>query len=280
MGVVVHLFKKEWGCSMEYQIIDNINSVNRYSFSKLNGFHTCPYYWDLNYNKHIKGTQNAFAKFGTIIHGLMEKYFKNEIAFFEIEESLKQQVSEQIPEGIVFKTPTYNNKLTDKYIHQTLSFLHTFDGLDQLEVVGIEKEFEFLTQIYDKKFILTGFIDIVAQDKDGELYVIDWKSKGKFKSKQELHDYARQLYIYSLYIEWKYGKKPKELWFYQFRLENIEKIPFSQEDFEESLQWTYDTIDLIENEQFFCKKRDLGFCTNLCNYGQNTGICDYRQESI
>ena len=101
-------------------------------------------------------------------------------------------------------------------------------------------------------------------------------------------EYARQLYLYSVWIKKKYGKFPKYLWFFQFRIGHIEKLEFNIEDFYEVLHWIYDTLCQIEEEQFWMpidfsnmKKDEIDnatfFCRNLCDYRMD---CSYWKNAI
>ena len=58
--------------------------------------------------------------------------------------------------------------------------------------------------------------------------MLDHKSKGKFKSKKEQAEYARQLYVYAKYVKEKYGKFPKVLIFNMFNAGELIKIPFNK----------------------------------------------------
>ena len=268
-----------------YEIIADVSNVDRYSFSKLSTIHQCPYSYDLYYNQKIEGKSNGMAQCGSLVHSILERYFKEELLQFELADTFLNEFDEKVPNGVYITFPNgFKKDMTDKYKEQCVDFLSNFDEIEGLDVIGIEENFNLLTKIKDKSIILNGFIDIIAKDKDENFYIIDWKSKSKFKNKKEIKEYARQLYLYSIYIKYKYGKMPKEIWFYQFRIGHIEKIVFNEEDFNEALEWTYNTVEKIENEQFFLPinfskfntPTELNdakfFCSNLCDYSD---ICDY-----
>ena len=58
--------------------------VERYSFSKLSSWWTCPYGYFLRYIEHKAGIGNAFASYGTLVHEIMEKYAKGEVELWDL----------------------------------------------------------------------------------------------------------------------------------------------------------------------------------------------------
>ena len=254
------------------KVLCDVSNVDRYSFSKLSTIYQCPYSYDLYYNEKIEGEGNGFADCGSLVHSILERYFKGELLQFELVDTFINEFEEAVPEGIFITFESgFKKDMTEKYKEQCISYLESFSGFDDLEVISAEEKFDILVAINNKKIIFNGFIDAIAKDKNGDFYIIDHKSKANWKNKDELKKYTRQLYVYALYVKYKYGKYPKELWFNMFRANKIEKIKFSNEDFLESLNWISNTVEIIENEQFFEKKIDDFYCNNLCNY---RNICD------
>lgn len=257
---------------MEIKFIQDLKDVERYSFSKLSCIYQCPYCYDLYYNKKVKGEGNGFADCGSLVHSILERYFKGELLQFELSDTFLSEFDEVVSDGVQLKfNENFERNMTDKYKEQCTEYLTNFDGFDGLDVISSEENFNMLVEINGKKIILNGFIDAIAKDENGEYYVIDHKSKASWANKKELKKYARQLYIYAYYIKYKYGKFPKQLWFNMFRANKIEKIDFNEEDFDETIEWVYDTIEKIENEQFFEKNLDFFYCNNLCDY---RNICE------
>lgn len=269
---------------MDYEIVADTRGVEKFSFSKLNSFHQCKYAYDLCYHKKVKGEGNGFGHIGTEVHSILERFSNEELLQFELVDTFLEEFEYAVPNGVklYFASGAYKD-LTENYKTQCVNFLTNWCGFNGMHVIASEEEFNMLFRIKDKYIFLNGFIDVVAEDKDGEIYIIDYKSKSAFKNKKEVAEYARQLYLYSVWVKHKYGKAPKELWFYQFRIDHIEKIAYSLEELEDVLNWTYNTLVDIEEEQFwlpinFSKETDKSidnatfFCRNLCDY---RGTCDY-----
>lgn len=191
-----------------------------------------------------------------MVHETLEKYLKNDLCQFEMPDYFLDKFDSEVPNGVKLKLPTgFNLDLTKNYKTQITDFLNDFSGFvidgKKIGIVDIEKNFLLVIQINDKEIILNGIIDVVGKDDEGNYYILDHKSKKEFKNEDEKRDYARQLYIYSLYIKYHYGKYPVKLVFNMFRTQKLEIVNFSEEDFNESLQWVEQSINKIENEELF-----------------------------
>lgn len=276
---------------MEFEVIADTKGVEKFSFSKLNAFHQCKHAYNLCYNEHHRGIENGFGQIGTGVHSILERFEKGELLQFELAQTFEDEFEENVPNGVkLYFMSGYYKDLTENYRNQCINFLNSWGGFEQygLNVIGTEEEFSILFKIVDKYIFLNGFIDVVAEDESGDLYIIDYKSKSAFKSKEEIMEYARQLYLYSIWIKKKYGKYPKYLWFYQFRINHIEKIEFSLEELENVVKWTYDTLCQIDDEQFWepisfsglnSKELDNAtfYCRNLCDFRNE---CEYWKDAI
>lgn len=238
------------------KVKEDITGLTRYSYSKLSSIWQCPYAFDLSYNFGKKGEQNSFAECGSFVHEILEKYLKGELLQCELKDFFLQGFNDAVPNGVKLITSTgYSVDLTQKYIDQISDFFEDFDGFfvngERLKIIGIEKQFTYVMELDSKPFILTGILDVVAQDDAGEYYILDHKSKSGFKSKEERDSYAKQLYIYSVYVKHEYGKFPKAIIFDMFRTGELEYIPFDEKEYENALNWMAESIDTIINEELF-----------------------------
>lgn len=151
--------------------------------------------------------------------------------------------------------------------------MKSFPGYEQCKILGVEEEFDLA--IDDWTF--TGFIDLVFEDAEGHLIIRDYKSKASFKNREEQHQYARQLYLYALYVKEKYGRCPDELQFLMFRKQKEPvRIPFNSEDADEALKWAKDTVSAIRNAFDFPPQCDEFYGLYLCNH---RAYCPHRGKS-
>jgi hypothetical protein len=259
-----------------------MTDIPTYSFSRLNSFSTCPYEYYLNYivprEDRPDSASNGFASLGSFAHSILEDFGNKEILQFELKSKFIEEFDENVPNGVrlYFENGAYRD-LTDKYKNQCIDFFENFNGFPDYEQVGVEEDFKILVKINEKKMILRGIIDCILKDDDNNYVIIDFKSKSEFKTAEELKEYARQLYFYSLWIKYKFGVFPKTMKFLQFRIGVTKEVKFNEEDLNETLDWIYNQSEKIENEVFweaFCMnlpikkdgKEDTFYVDNLCQF--------------
>lgn len=254
-------------------MVNELNSTavskrERYSFTKLSAWWTCPYGWRLRYIEGLHGIGNAFSSYGSFVHEIMEKYAKGEAEIWDLPSLFEWGFDVNVPE----KFP-YNKyvELRESYYKQGLEFLKSFQGYDKYKILGVEKDFDI--DIDDWTF--NGFIDLVFEDENGRLIIRDYKSKASFKNEQEKKEYARQLYLYSLYVKEQYGKYPDELQFLMFRKNDLISIPFDIDALNEAIEWAKDTVRIIRNAFDYPPTCDEFYAQNLCNHRE---YCAFKKK--
>lgn len=236
----------------------------RWSFSRLNSFYTCKLAWKKTYIDKEKGDNNCFAQYGLLVHEILEKYAKEDLAVFELPNEFEKDFVEKITYDF---PPNKYVDLFESYHNEGIDYFNNFDGFDEFKILGVEKEIKF--KLDDYEFI--GYIDLLLEDKSGNIIVFDHKSKSGFKSKKEKAEYARQLYLYSIPVIDEIKKYPTKLIFNTFRKQKLIEVPFVLKDFEEAKKWAIDTIELIAKEENFEENPDMFNCNYLCNHRYN---CD------
>lgn len=217
----------------------------RWSFSSVNTYETCPQAFRLSYLDALPRVDNAFSDWGTFMHSLMERYFKGELEFFELS---KVYVDDYGKNVICEFPPNKFCDLSERYYAAGKDYLDNFDGLfEDCEILGVEQKVRL--SINGRPFV--GVIDLLVKAPDG-IWVCDHKSKSAFKSKREQAEYARQLYLYAIYVKEKYGVWPTKLVFHMVRAGGeLVEIPFVEKDMEAARQWFLDTIDKIYADEEF-----------------------------
>lgn len=259
-----------------------MDGVGTYSFSRLNA--DCLYCYYLDYvadrTEKLRKVSNGFADVGLVAHKVLEDFGNGKLLQFELKDRFLADFEEGVPYGVKLVMDNgYVKDMTEKYKADCAKFFEKYDGIEVGEQIAAEEKFSLLLKIKDKTIILRGVIDCVALDSYGEYHIIDFKSKSAFKSPEELRDYARQLYLYSIFVKYKYGRFPKTLQFLQFRIDHTEVINFSEDGLNEALNWVYNQTELLENEQFWTPKclqesekqkqglkPDYFVPNNLCSY--------------
>lgn len=280
-----------------------------YSFSRLSSWETCRWAWYMNYMCDIyqcecgnvfpvrKGEDpvcfkcggldakkielnkdNAFSQYGTLCHEIIERYAKGELAEYEMldeyESNFDIAVSEEFP-------PNAFADLKSSYYNGGYDYFGNFEGFDYItkpyKILGVEKEFE--TDFGD--FKLKGFIDLLLEDGDGNIIIVDHKSKKEIKKKEDKIHYGRQTALYAKWVHDEYGKWPKELVYNLFRSRSLLRIKFTQAVYEEAVEWATKQVKEIEaaiadeNFQWSYDNSSDFFCNYLCNFKD---ICAFKGE--
>lgn len=189
----------------------------------------------------------------------MERYAKGEADIWELPTLYEWEFDTAVPEKFPWNKYVI---LRDRYYRQGLDFLKSFQGYDKYEILGVEQS--FVQDIEDWTF--TGIIDLILQDENGKLIIRDYKSKAEFKNDKEKTEYARQLYLYSMYVEEKFGRPPDELQFLMFRKQNLITISFNKSDYNEAIEWAKNTVRMIRCALEFPPRCDEFYANNLCNH--------------
>lgn len=240
-----------------------------WSYSRIRSFFDCPYRWYLRYIRRLESKDMFFASYGTFMHKLIELYLNGE----KTPKQLSDMYLQEFRTAVVGRAPT--KQVFGNYFSSGLRYLKELQPLP-FNVVAVEKRVDF--NVDGIPFV--GYIDIVGE-KDGDLYIIDNKSrtlkprskKGKkTKTDEELDDYLRQLYLYSMAVEKEYGKLPKSLCFNCFRTPLFIEEPFMEQAYAESKTWLSDSVKEITGETDFRPDADFFKCKYLC---EMQDYCEY-----
>ncbi len=242
-----------------------------WSFSRVNAYATCPKMFFDTYILGLKRENNAFAQYGSFVHLLLEKYYSGQLP----SDQLESEYRELYPLFVDKEFPT--TKMAEGYYNDGLKFFTGFfDPFCDYKPMGCEVSIR--TRIRNRPFV--GYIDLLMT-RNGSIAIADHKSKKQFKSKAELDEYARQLYLYAYYVYETYGEYPNKLMFNTFRSGVVEEIDFDRSAFDEALSWFESTIEKIYAEKkwkdaIYLKYKSSGkklsdykypdfFCQNICS---------------
>lgn len=190
-------------------------------------------------------------------HSLLERYAKNEIATYDLADTYKAEYADNITKSA---PPNRWKDLNKSYYDAGLSYFENFEGFGEYKILAVEFKVNFKIG----KYRFTGFIDLVLEDKDGNIIIVDHKSKTDIK-KNEIEKYLYQLYLYSVAVKEAFGKYPTQLRFNLFKT-NIEITKdFIPEDLEKANNWFLTTIQNIYDEKDFVPTKSEFFCDFLCD---------------
>lgn len=156
------------------------------SKSKINTFITCPLKFKYQYIDEIESKPNEFAVLGTNVHSIAEDFIKlNKVGNYD---------------EILSILLEFESKFEDDYTDHCENLAKFF-----YEML-VEKEYKcFIAEeyLFSEKHNFNGFADIVLEDKEGKLFVIDYKT-GKASSAKK---YKLELCYYKMLIEEQYPGK-------------------------------------------------------------------------
>ncbi len=214
--------------------------------------------------------ENAFAQFGVFVHGILEQHALNKLAVFELLDAYADGFDKAVSQGF---PPNSYCDLRNLYFNDGFAFFQQFDGLidgagNDYKVLAVEQFIKTPMQ----GFWFRGYIDLLLKDAKGRLIVHDWKSLGRFKSKEDMKKYRRQLYLYAKWVYEHEKRMPDILQFHLFRKQRIEAFNFQQCDYGEALKWAADSVAEIRACKKYPPSVDPFFCAHLCGY---RNVCEW-----
>lgn len=239
--------------------------METYSYSRIKMFHSCKYAYYVKYFERPDVLlSHGTSEFGSFVHEILEKYEKGELEAYEMLPYYIDNYSKNVVSTFNLNmTKDFSRDFSDSYYASGLRYLESFDGFPDFDIIEAEKEF---TIEIENSFKFTGKIDLVARNKNGDLIILDHKSKSKFKNKKEQAEYAVQLYLYSYAIERELGELPKKLYFNMFRQNEMVEIDFNMDDYKSAYEWLVNSVREIEDTFDFEKldNKDDFYCMNFC----------------
>jgi len=238
-----------------------------WSFSRLNSFYQCKYQFKQQYIDCLQGESNFFAEYGSFIHNILEKFFKGELAIYELSTFYKEGYQNAIQHSA---PPNKFVDLNQSYYKAGLKYFNEIEDYDEYNIIDVEKKVDF--KIDNIKMV--GYIDLLAKDKDNRLHIIDHKSSNiKSLKSQKAKDYWKQMSLYSIPIKEEFGEYPCQLHINAFRKQQWYTTDFNIEEVSNVKKWATNTVDLVRKEDEWNPTIDEFFCSYLCNFRNK---CKYR----
>jgi hypothetical protein len=259
-----------------------------WSYSRLNSWWTCRIAWHKNYIEKDKDRlDNFFSSFGLFCEDLIQQVDEGNISADEVLTFYEDNFAVAVPEQTIYMSrgdnmPPLNMK--EFYYLAAHNFFSNFKGFDE-PTISFQEKVEIVLPNGDD-FI--GYIDRIAGTPD-KYKIIDFKSKGQFKTQKEKREYAKQLFLYSEYTIEKFGKPPEMMYFHLFRSygkknrdgtrRDVVEIPWNKKQYKEALKWRDETIEDIkktalsnENWKPENKNPDFFYCHHLCSFSHNCEV--------
>jgi len=234
----------------------------------------------LEYILKKEGLNNAFGQYGSFIHELIEKYLKEELMIFEIENEYIDKFTSNVT--AYFPLLKDNKSMAEIYFNQGKEYFSSFNGFNNYEILKIEEKYNFKLKDYN----FTGIIDLIVKN-EGNYEIIDHKTQSKQHSTRKSKKLKEngfitlvdgrhvpfeifiQQYLYCVPFKEYFGEYPKYLNLNMVRINDWYKIEFNKDDFEKSIKWCLNLVDSIYLEENYLENIDKFFCDFICSQGIN-----------
>lgn len=251
--------------------IQDLADSMTWSHSRISCFHDCKYKFFLRYVLNEPEEPCFYSSYGSFIHKLLEKHYKDGVPGDELCNEFLLGFNEAV------RGDRPAEKTLQKYITDGVLL---FSALPELpcKVVAVEQEVRFEVNGYP----FVGFIDAIGQDGD-KLYIIDhkshnyrdWSCRNKpTQNDEDLHKAFRQLYLYAIAVKKLYGRYPDTLILNCFRNGKLIKETFCEAGMNLAKYWAWDSIQQIRCCEDFQPNIDYFRCNNLCGYRD---VCEHYQ---
>jgi hypothetical protein len=255
----------------------------KYSFSRLETFHTCKRSFYYNYVEGNRGGDNIYSFLGTVCHELTQSMIQKQIT----NDEAVQQFIAAVDDAEMLDLPWISDNVKKNYVNCIVHFLENYSPVDN-PTIRIEDYFE----IDVNGITVIGYIDLWYRIGT-DIYIDDLKTSSKF-SKKDLHKKSRQLLLYAIALSQKYPDYTIHLRFNMLKYvlrngklvernkldlfdeysDGIIDVPVDEESIQEVKDYIISTVkeinsidksDIVYWGMGYNPEKDF-FCKNLCSH--------------
>lgn len=243
-----------------------------FSYSSVTTFQQCKYAFFLTYVAKKERGNNAFGEYGTFMHSILEKFFKEELLAFELPEYYARNYYSAVTKSF----PKFMKFADDEYFDKGLRFFTQFDfDISDYDVLVIEEP----VKTEDNGINLVVKPDLVLKEKKtGKMILVDFKTANAYKNgkldSKKVKDYLVQFYLYCYYLSKVKGIEIDEIDIWFITNGTIEKIPFDRAEADKVSRWFTESVSAILNEEKWKPNNESSFfCNELCSVSK---WCKYK----
>ncbi len=176
----------------EEKIIKNNYVLSNFSFTQLETFKMCPLQYKYQYILKVPTTPSAAASFGDSIHRSLQKFYSEFMTDKKIGKDRIIAIFKETWIPIGYTSPAHEARMKKEGELMLTAFYEQFHS-PNIQIVALEKLFKIKI---DGNIFVTGKIDRIDSNGNGEIEIIDYKT-GKTPPEKELKK-SLQLSIYAL----------------------------------------------------------------------------------
>jgi hypothetical protein len=244
---------------------DFILESMRYSNSSLESSEHCKHGFLLQYILSKDQVPNFFGQYGSYVHNVLEKYFKRELAEFELPKYYEKHYKEEITAPL----PPYPPNMGETYYNDGLvSFLNMDFDLDKYDLISIEEYINF--EYNGINLVIKP--DVILQDMDtGEYILLDIKThklKGNKTDNKSIDGYMRQAQLYTYGIWQVKNIQISKIMIWYFRNQQITETTVDPLKIMETMNWVDNAVKEIKQEEKWeanLSKSNDYWCEHICS---------------
>jgi putative RecB family exonuclease len=246
-----------------------------YSHSRLSTFEQCPHKFKLRYIDKVETDveESVEAFMGVRVHETLEKLYsdlryqkKNSLE--DLLGFLNDEWEKNWNDSIIIVKKEYGPESYQKMARKFVTdYYNRYDPFDQTKTIAIEER--ILINLDDSgDYKLQGYIDRLAEEKDGYYEIHDYKTNSRLPLPEYI-DNDRQLALYSIGVKNRYpdAKDVRLIWHFLAFDKEIDSTR-TDEELVELKQNTVRLIDTIESEEEFPTNP-----SRLCDWCEFKEIC-------
>lgn len=243
------------------------------SFSQLEAYERCAWYYWLRYVKKVPEPPNFYAQFGTLMHRLFERDGRHRMRTGRgLPKSHLEQAFERHFDPSWFDTPeqasvyfTKGRRMIDAY----LAFSSTTGGRDPdlgPRVLAVEQPFRLHPSF---GVPVVGFVDRIER-RGNEYWVVDYKTGRPFSDQDSRAD---QLLLYGLAFYQRYRRRPRWSVYYFLDTDTVLVGPELTKQAVTNLRKRFARmLQSLRAGEFHRTCASSFWCQHICGYGK-TGMC-------
>lgn len=163
-----------------------------WSFSRINTLENCNYEYYLNYIKKLKGENNIYTLCGSCAHDIIQGFYDGKIKYNEMVDKFEEDFLDiEISDYKFSSDEEKNTKMRNKYKECVIHFFKHHQPIK----TKVLTEKPIWIDVDGHVFV--GYVDAITKDKDGNYYIIDWKTSSIYKG-AKIKQHAKQLLLYAL----------------------------------------------------------------------------------
>ncbi len=180
-------FKPQEEESIKEKLIEN-----RFFYSAINTYLTCPLQYKYQYLLKIPTEASASLSFGNTIHTTLQKFYKKFLSDKKVDEKVLIELLHKNWIPIGYHSFEHEKRVKEEGEKILINYYKKFHHPD-LKIIALEKSFRFRL---DNRYLIVGKIDRIDINEKNEIEIIDYKT-GEIPDEKKLKN-DLQLTIYTL----------------------------------------------------------------------------------